>query len=143
MAFHLGTQLCLIDAGDSRGYVFRDGELHQVTEDHTMTADMVRTGAIQPDEVARHPLRHVITNVVGGNELDVAVEAQVLEVQADDRLLLCSDGLSETMTNDSIRAVLEMEPAPEAAARKLLAQALDSGAPDNVTLVVVRFDALP
>jgi serine/threonine protein phosphatase PrpC len=143
MAFHLGTQLCLIHAGDSRAYVFRDGELHQVTEDHTMTADMVRTGAIQPDEVARHPLRHVITNVVGGNELGVAVEAQVLEVQADDRLLLCSDGLSETMTNDSIRAVLEMELAPEAAARKLLAQALESGAPDNVTLVVVRFDALP
>jgi PPM family protein phosphatase len=143
MAFHLGTQLCLIHAGDSRAYVFRHGELHQVTEDHTMTADMVRTGAIQPDEVARHPLRHVITNVVGGNELGVAVEAQVLEVQADDRLLLCSDGLSETVTNDSIRAVLEMELAPEAAARKLLAQALERGAPDNVTLVVVRFDALP
>ena len=128
MAFHLGTQLCVIHAGDSRAYVFRDGELHQVTEDHTMTADMVRTGAIQPDEVARHPLRHVITNVVGGNELGVAVEAHAFEVQAGDRLLLCSDGLSETVTNDNISAVLEMELDPEAAAHKLLAQALESGA---------------
>jgi PPM family protein phosphatase len=142
MAFHLGTQLCLVHAGDSRAYVFREGALHQVTEDHTVMADMVRTGAIQPEEVAKHPLRHVITNVVGGSELGVAVEAHALEVQAGDRLLLCSDGLSEAVPNDKIRTVLEMEPEPKAAAQTLLAQALARGAPDNVTLVIVRFDSL-
>jgi PPM family protein phosphatase len=142
MAFHLGTQLCVVHAGDSRAYVLRDGELHQVTEDHTLTADMVRSGAIQPDEVARHPMRHVITNVVGGSEIGVAVEAHALEVQAGDRLLLCSDGLSETMSNDQMRTILEMEREPEAAAHQLLAQALESGAPDNVTLVIVGFDSM-
>lgn len=140
MAFHLGTQVCVVHVGDSRAYLFRDGELHQVTEDHTVTADMVRTGAIQPHEVAKHPLRHVITNVVGGNELGVAVEAHALGVQAGDRLLLCSDGLSETVTPDQIQAALQAELEPEVAAKKLLAQALDRGAPDNVTLVIARFD---
>ena len=87
-------------------------------------------------------MRHVITNVVGGSEIGVAVEAHALEVQAGDRLLLCSDGLSETMSNDQMRTVLEMEREPEAAAHKLLAQALERGAPDNVTLVIAGFDSM-
>jgi PPM family protein phosphatase len=71
MAFHLGAQLCVVHVGDSRAYVYRDGELHQLTQDHTLMADMVRRGALQPDQVAGHRLRHVITNVVGGQELGV------------------------------------------------------------------------
>ena len=67
MAFHLGAQLCVVHVGDSRAYLYRDGELHQLTQDHTLTADMVRSGALRPDQVAGHRLRHVITNVVGGH----------------------------------------------------------------------------
>jgi len=142
MAFHLGTQLCVVHVGDSRAYVLRDGQLHQLTQDHTLTADLVRNGVLQPDEVARHPLRHVITNVVGGKELGVTVEAHALEVQAGDRLLLCSDGLTEVVTHEMLVATLAAEPEPEAAAKTLLAQASAGGAPDNVTLLVVRFDAV-
>src|SRR4029078_11843579 len=68
MAFHLGAQLCVMHVGDSRAYLYRDGELHQLTEDHTLMAEMVRSGAVQRDEVAAHQLRHVVTNVVGGPE---------------------------------------------------------------------------
>ena len=82
-------------------------------------ADMVRRGALRPDQVAGHRFRHVITNAVGGPELGVKVEARALEVQAGDRLLLCSDGLTEMVTNEAIAAVLDAEPAPEAAAKKL------------------------
>jgi PPM family protein phosphatase len=142
MAFHLGTQLCVVHVGDSRAYVLRDGQLHQVTQDHTLTADLVRNGMLQPDEVAGHPLRHVITNVVGGKELGVTVEAHALEVQAGDHLLLCSDGLTEVVSNEMLAATLAAEPEPEAAAKTLLAQASAAGAPDNVTLLVVRFDAV-
>jgi len=142
MAFHLGTQLCVVHVGDSRAYVLRDGQLHQLTQDHTLTADLVRNGVLQPDEVARHPLRHVITNVVGGKELGVTVEAHALEVQAGDHLLLCSDGLTEVVSNEMLAATLAAEPEPEAAAKTLLAQASAGGAPDNVTLLVVRFDAV-
>jgi PPM family protein phosphatase len=141
MAFHLGAQLCVVHAGDSRAYVWRDGELHQLTQDHTVTADLVRSGALRQDEVARHPLRHVITNVVGGREAGVQVEAHALEVQAGDRLLLCTDGLTEVVSNEAIAATLATEPEPELAAKTLLAQANDGGAPDNVTLLIVRFDA--
>ena len=140
MAFHLGGQLCVVHVGDSRAYVYRDGELHQLTQDHTLTADMVRSGALRPDQVAGHRLRHVITNVVGGQELGVTVEARAFEVQAGDRLLLCSDGLTDMVTNEAIAATLDAEPAPEAAATKLLAQANGGGAPDNITLLIVRFD---
>jgi serine/threonine protein phosphatase PrpC len=140
MAFHLGAQLCLVHVGDSRAYVYRDGELHQLTQDHTLTADMVRSGALRPEQVAGHRLRHVITNVVGGPELGVNVEARAFEVKAGDRLLLCSDGLTEMVTNEAIAATLEAEPMPEVAATKLLAQANDGAASDNITLLIVRFD---
>jgi serine/threonine protein phosphatase PrpC len=141
MAFHLGAQLCVIHVGDSRAYLHRDHELHQLTEDHTLVADMVRSGALRRDQVAEHELRHTITNVVGGPELGVNVEARALEVRDGDSLLLCSDGLTEMVTNDAIAATLEAEPTPEAAAKKLLAQANDGEASDNITLVVVRFEA--
>ena len=142
MAFHLGAQLCVIHVGDSRAYLYRDHELHQLTEDHTLVADMVRSGALRRDQVAEHELRHTITNVVGGPELGVKVEARALEVRDGDRLLLCSDGLTEMVTNDAIAATLDAEPAPEAAAKKLLAQANDGEASDNITLIVVRFEPL-
>ena len=142
MAFQLGAQLCVIHVGDSRAYLYRDQELYQLTEDHTVVADMVRSGALRPDEVAGHQLRHSITNVVGGPELGVKVEARALEVQDGDRLLLCSDGLTEMLTNDAISATLDAESAPESAAKKLLARANEGEANDNITLIVVRFDAV-
>ncbi len=140
MAFHLGTQLCVVHVGDSRAYLYRDGELLQLTQDHTLMAEMMRSGALRPDQVAGHRFRHVITNVVGGEELGVSVEARALEVQAGDRLLLCSDGLTEMVTNDTIAATLDAEPTPESAAKQLLAQANESGGRDNITLLIVRFD---
>jgi len=140
MAFHLGPQVCLIHVGDSRAYLYRDSELHQLTQDHTMTAEMVRSGALRPDEVVGHRFRHVITNVVGGPELGVKVEARAFEAKAGDRLMLCSDGLTDEITNAAISTVLTAETEPEAAAKTLLAKALDGAAKDNITVVVVRFD---
>lgn len=140
MAFQLGAQLCIVHAGDSRAYLYRDGELHQLTDDHTLVADLVRSGALRQDQVAGHNLRHVITNVVGGDELGVTVEARAFEVQAGDRLLLCSDGLTEMVTNQAIAATLDAEPLPEGAATRLLTQANDGGGRDNITVVIARFD---
>jgi PPM family protein phosphatase len=141
MAFQLGAQVCVVHVGDSRAYLYRRGELHQLTQDHTVVAEMVRSGALRPEGVAQHHLRHVITNVVGGPEPGVDVEARMLEVQPGDRLLLCSDGLTEMLAHDAIAETLEAEPAPEAAAKKLLARANEGAAPDNITLLVARFGA--
>ncbi len=140
MAFQLGAQLCIVHAGDSRAYLYRAGELHQLTKDHTVVAELVRSGVLEPEKVATHPLRHVITNVVGGPRAGVKVEARSFELQAGDRLLLCSDGLSEMVNDAAITAALDAEAEPEAAAKALLQQANDRGGRDNITVVIARFD---
>ena len=141
MAFQLGAQLCIVHVGDTRAYLYRDSQLHQLTKDHTVVAELVRKGVVTADQAAGHHLRHVITNVVGGPEAGVKVEARALQVTAGDRLLLCSDGLTDAMTDDAIAATLDGEPDAEAAAKQLLAQALAGPAKDNITLVVASFDA--
>jgi protein phosphatase len=141
MAFHLGAQLSVVHVGDSRAYIYRGGQLQQVTRDHTLVADMVESGTIRPDQASGHHLRHVITNVVGGREAGVRVEARTIEVRDGDSLLLCSDGLTECVANAAIASVLGTQRDPQAAAQQLLSQAMEAGAPDNVTLVIVRFDA--
>lgn len=141
MAFQVGSQLCVVHVGDSRAYLYREHELRQLTRDHTVVADLVRSGAIEPDQAAGHRLRHVITNVIGGPEAGVKVEAHALQIQPGDRLLLCSDGLTEAVSDDEIAATLEGEADVEAAAKQLLAQAMAGSATDNITLVVASFDA--
>ena len=140
MAFHLGRQVCIVHVGDSRAYLHRDEALHQLTEDHTLMAQMRRSGSLGPDQALAQRFRHVITNVVGGNELGVKVEADAFEVQPGDGLSLCSDGLTEAVTDEVIARILNAEPTPEAAARSLLGAANAGPAADNITAVVVRFD---
>ena len=140
MAFQLGSQLCIVHVGDSRAYLYRDGWLHQLTKDHTLIAEMVSSGTISESEAATHHLRHFITNAVGGPKQGVKVEARALVIQAGDRVLLCSDGLTEMLRSDAIMAVLAAEPLPENAARALLTQANDAGGRDNITVLVARFD---
>jgi PPM family protein phosphatase len=140
LAFFLGSQVCLVHVGDSRGYLYRDRTLQQVTQDHTLVADLLRSGAIQPEQAARHQYRHIITNVVGGQQAGVKVEAHAFEVQAGDHLLLCSDGLTDMLTNETIAQLLETIPDPQAAATALVAQANAAGGRDNVTVLIVRFD---
>jgi protein phosphatase len=140
LAYHLDAQLCVLHVGDSRAYIFRDDRLHQVTEDHTVVADLVRSGAVKPEDAASHQLRHVITNVVGGNDAGVFVEARTVELHAGDRLLLCSDGLTEMLSNDAIAAALQSLPDPQPACERLLQEANAAGGRDNITIVIARFD---
>lgn len=140
MAYHLDAQVCVIHVGDSRAYIFADDELTQITHDHTLMADLVRRGALRPDQVAHHRLRHVITNVVGGSAAGVDVEAHTLDMRPGDCLLLCSDGLTEMLSDDAIEATLRTQAEPEAACTALVAQANEAGGVDNITVVIVRFD---
>lgn len=140
LAYHLDGQLCVVHVGDSRAYLFADDELTQMTHDHTLVAEMVERGDLDPDEIAHHRLRHVITNVVGGTDAGVDVEAHALEVHRGDRLLLCSDGLTEMVTDGAIAATLRSQPDPETACTMLVALANDAGGADNITVLIVRFD---
>ena len=140
LAYQLDSQLCVVHVGDSRAYVFRDDVLYQLTKDHTVVGDMLRAGAITAEDAAGHRLRHIVTNVVGGAEAGIFVEAHAVTLQAGDYLLMCSDGLTEMLTNDAITAVIRAEHEPETACQRLLKEANEAGGRDNVTIVIVRFD---
>jgi protein phosphatase len=141
MAYSLDTDLFVVHVGDSRCYLFRAGEMHQLTQDHTLVAEMARRGMLNPAEAAGHRLRHVITNVVGGHQAGVQVEAHKLGLEAGDRLLLCTDGLTGMLSVERIRDILQTEPQPREACTQLVAEANQQGGRDNITVIVARFDA--
>jgi len=139
MAFTSGRRLFVIHAGDSRCYLHRGGTLEQLTEDHTLVAEMARRGEISPQEARHHRLRHVVTNVLGGDRAGVQVDVQRVSLEVGDALLLCSDGLTEMLDDGRIAAVLAAEDDPRQACERLVAEANAAGGKDNVTTVVARF----
>jgi protein phosphatase len=122
--------------GDSRAYRLRDGELVQLTHDHSWVADRVRQGLLTADEARRHRWRNVITNALGATE-SFRLDLGATEVRPGDRFLLCSDGVSMLVSEGLIRQILTDHP-PQAAADLLVAESNDRGAPDNVTALVVH-----
>jgi serine/threonine protein phosphatase PrpC len=141
LAYHYEAELLVIHVGDSRAYLFRDGTLHQITQDHTVVAEMMRRGELDSAEARRHRLRHVITNVVGGTEAGVDAEAHSVELRPADALLLCSDGLTEMLSHSDITEVVRGEPDPEVACTRLISLANERGGQDNITAIVARFSA--
>jgi serine/threonine protein phosphatase PrpC len=141
MGYCFGSRLFVVHVGDSRCYILRGGELQRLTHDHTLVEEMVRRGQLQPEEAAQHRLRHVITNVVGGHDPGVLVECHRIELEADNTLLLCSDGLTGMVSDDRIAAILKEEHEPKAACERLVSEANLQGGRDNITVIVARFEA--
>lgn len=130
-------ELVIAHVGDSRAYLLRDGRLQQVTDDHSLVAELIRRGALTPAEAERHPQRSVITRALGA-EPGVEVDVVRLVPQAGDVLLLCSDGLTGMVGDGEIgRIVGGPGPLPERA-RELVQAANGAGGEDNVTVVLVR-----
>jgi PPM family protein phosphatase len=102
--------------------------------------EMVRRGHLRAEEAAGHHWRHIITNVLGGDSPAVTVEVHKVQLEAGDAVLLCSDGLTKHVPDEGIADVLRAEPDPEQACRLLVARANEAGGPDNITVVVARFD---
>jgi len=122
--------------GDSRAYLLRDGSLEQLTEDHSLVAELVRRGELSPEEAEVHPQRSVITRALG-TDPDVDVDAFSLRTQAGDLFLLCSDGLSTMVDGETIAALLTRHRHDlRAAARALIKEANDRGGDDNITAVL-------
>ncbi len=129
-------RLTVVGVGDSRAYLLRDGVLEQLTRDNSWTATMLdRDPSLSAAELATHPMRHVLTSVVGGAE-PLPILPREREVQAGDRLLLSTDGLHATIDGDPIAEVMRHAATPDLAARELVDLALAHGGPDNVTVVV-------
>jgi len=113
---------------------------YRLTRDHTLTAELVRRGALEPEEAKRHPYRHIITNCVGGTEPGVEVEAHELDLAPRDVILLCSDGLTDMLDDATIASMLRDEAAPRTVCERLVARANEAGGKDNITVVLARFD---
>jgi PPM family protein phosphatase len=129
--------------GDSRAYLMRGGDMKPITEDHSLVAELVRSGDLTRDQAAEHPQKNLITRALGADE-EVDVDTAVLSVEAGDRILLCSDGLSDMVSEAGISEILTESPDdPERAARGLLSAALDAGGNDNITVVVVDVKERP
>lgn len=141
MAYSLGTELFVAHVGDSRCYRLRDGKLQRLTRDHTLVQELVQAGQLSPEEAAQNPLRHMLTNVVGGTDPGLRVDVTKLHLTAGDRLLLCSDGLTEMVADDAITAALQAHPEPRLACEQLLSAANERGGRDNITVIVADFDA--
>jgi protein phosphatase len=141
MAFASGWNLFVIHAGDSRCYLFRGGQLQQLTLDHTLVGELTRRGVLKPEAASTHRWRHVVTNVLGGDASGVHADVRKTDLQAGDMILLCTDGLTDMLDNARIGAVLEAEPDPKAACERLVSEANSQGGKDNITVVVARFDA--
>src|SRR5437016_113420 len=128
--------LTVVNVGDSRAYLYQEGVLSQLTADHSLVEEMVRSGELSAEEAAVHPQRHILTRALG-IEPDVEVDVSHVPPHAGDRILLCSDGLINEVGDDEIASILGRHPDPEAAAQALVAEARDAGGNDNITVVVV------
>jgi protein phosphatase len=136
----LGADMIVGHLGDSRAYLFRQGQLHRLTRDHTVAQALAERGAIRPEEAATHPLRHILTEVIGTKGGTVHADLHRLGLVDGDQVLLCTDGLTEMVTEAAIAKVLEQaRPAADACAT-LIEMALEGGGKDNVTVVLGRYD---
>jgi len=134
-----GAAAVIAHVGDSRAYLLRDGDLRQLTHDHTLVQQMVDEGKISQEEAGVHPARNIITRSLGVDE-DVDVDEQRLDLRPGDRVLLCSDGLTGMLEADEIGQVMRDERDPQAAADTLVDLAVERGGDDNVTTVVVDLE---
>jgi protein phosphatase len=141
LAYALNDELFVAHVGDSRCYLSRHGLLYRLTRDHTLVEELVCRGVLPPAEAARHRWRHVVTNAVGGDSAEVKVEVHKVRLEGGDRVLLCSDGLTEMVPEQEISHVLQAEAEPEQACRRLVARANEVGGKDNITVVVAHFRA--
>ena len=132
----------LAHVGDSRAYLLRAGAFRQLTDDHTLVNRMVRAGEITREEAEVHPHRNVVTRSIG-TEAEVEIDQNDVPVIEGDRFLLCSDGLTGTVTEPQIQAILEATPQPQDAADRLIKAANRAGGIDNITVVILDIHADP
>jgi serine/threonine protein phosphatase PrpC len=124
-------------AGDSRAYLLRGGHMRPLTRDHSVVQEMVDRGELSPDEAESHPESHMVTRAVGGAE-DLEVDLVSVPLAVGDRLLLCSDGLTRCVYEHTVEALLREATGPDDACQRLVREALENGAPDNVSAITVQ-----
>ena len=138
-ARNMGRHLQIVHVGDSRAYLLREGRLHRLTRDHTYVQLLIDSGELSKEAAAEFGARHVLVNALGGFDEEVEVDVDQLELTTGDRLLLCSDGLTDLVDDQAIcRTLIECRDSADAC-RRLVDLALTGGGRDNVTVVVASY----
>jgi len=138
-AFTVGTDLFLMHVGDSRAYVAGEGQIQRLTRDHTLAQQYVDIGVYEASDPAVRRYRHVLTKAVGGPQDELHADLHALRVNVGDRLLLCTDGLTNEVTDEELAEFLARPISSQEVCDALLALALERGARDNVTVVVATY----
>jgi serine/threonine protein phosphatase PrpC len=133
------TDLAIAHVGDSRAYLFRDGELTRLTQDHSLMAELIRRGKLTEEEAADHPQRSIITRALGP-EPEVTVDTWTYPVRAGDVILLCSDGLTSMVSEAQVAEILRTSSELERAAQALIDEANRAGGRDNITVILFRLE---
>jgi protein phosphatase len=141
ICYTTGPELFVLHAGDSRAYLYRGGALRRLTRDHTVAQEMIDAGEAEPESDDEMSQRHVLTRWVGGGSVKADVEHHRLA--HCDRLLLCTDGLTDMVSEEEIAALLDAHPRPDDACRALVGRALDCGGSDNITVVLAYYTIPP
>jgi serine/threonine protein phosphatase PrpC len=139
----LGCEMIIGHVGDSRAYLLRDGQLKRLTRDHTVVQGLIDRGVIAPTEAATHPRRHLLLNVIGTQGNPVHAEIDQLQLSDGDQVLLCSDGLTDMISDAAIAEILGQSRSVEEACQALIDSALEAGGKDNVTAVLGRYQFRP
>src|SRR5436309_14476234 len=139
-AAYLGDgSVAIAHVGDSRAYLFRDGTLQRLTQDHSLVDELVRRGKLTEEQAAEHPQRSIITRALGP-EPDVEVDTWTYPGRAGDVVLLCSDGLTSMISEERVRATLDSHDDLNSAADALINAANEAGGRDNITVVLFRLE---
>jgi protein phosphatase len=136
--FGHGTPM-VAHVGDSRVYLFRDGQLRQITHDHSWVSEQVRAGVMSEKDARRHPWRNVVTRALAGGD-DPDVDVGELDVRGGDRLMLCSDGLHGVVLPERLDAIVKNGKTLQDTCRALVDAANAAGGPDNITVVMLQVD---
>jgi protein phosphatase len=143
IAYSIGANLFLAHVGDSRCCLFRDGSLRQLTRDHTQAQRLADAGVLTREEVATSRLRNVLTQALGAADPALEVEMAQMQLRAGDRVLLCTDGLTDMLEGAAIATVMAQAAPPAATCKTLIDLALERGGRDNVTVIVADYMAAP
>ncbi len=139
LAYSVGIHLFLIHVGDSRAYLLRNGQPQQLTRDHTVAQALADAGQITQDDVRKHLRRNTLTNYLGGHRGRVKADVRWLRLEDGDRVLLCSDGLTDMVDDPGIATCLAKNPEADQAALALTRLALRLGGKDNITVIVANY----
>lgn len=126
--------------GDSRCYLIRSGKIKQLTQDHSLVSEQLKAGIIQPSDVRNHKFKNIITRSVGFQE-DVDIDIDAKQVRTGDKFLLCTDGLTNMVSNEDILAIAA-EKSPRDACNELVERANENGGEDNITVIVCEVEAV-